>query len=152
MAELHAKARKADRDYNGHTGTGPGPVLRKLVSFGRIFGYVCGAFGEGSPDLHAVCKQIAETAASTRFQDLGALSIKESTNRALRYVYRAMGMEMMRGTAALRYHRLSVVLAKSSSFKAAIARRKWVKTRWLNESQAYFDKFHYGTRAHHHRW
>ena len=152
QSQMRYKARRLDRTHNNHTDPTPGPVQAKLASYGRVLGLVCGAFGEGSPDLHALADGIADAAVATRFQDLGAASFKEAKARALRYAYRRLGMEMMRGTAALRYHRLNMVLSSAPSIKAAAARRKWARTEWQNEHDAYFEKFHYGSRPHHRRW
>ena len=44
---------------------------------------------------------------------------KEATSRAYRYVYKTIGVEMMRSTAALRLKRLGVALAKPETIKAA---------------------------------
>ena len=88
----------------------------------------------------------------TRAQDMGATSVKSAKSRAKRYVYRVLGVEMMRGTAALREHRLAVVLAGSASDKAAAARRAWARTQWNHDNQSYFDKHHYGSRAYVRPW
>ena len=82
------------------------------------------------PDLHKLCEKIAEVLATTRFEDLGATSINSAKARASRFVYRAVGIEMMRGTAALRHHRMGVILAGNASAKAAAYRRRWAKNAW----------------------
>ena len=101
-AEYRTKARNIDTRFNNHVDNRPGPVSLKLASYGRVRGLICGAFGEGSPDLHKLCDKIAECAAATKYQDLGATNINAAKSRASNFVYRAVGIEMMRGTAALK--------------------------------------------------
>ena len=151
-SQYHAKAKKIDSRFNNHSGNSPGPVSLKLSSFGRVRGLVCGAFGEGSPDLHRLCDKIAETAASTKYQDLVALTIKDAKSRASNYVYRAVGIEMMRGTAALKSYRMGMILAGSSSAKAAAARRRWSKQQWEVEQESYFYSHNHGSVVHDRPW
>ena len=152
-AHYRDKAKTIDEKYNNHPDRSrPGPVGLKLSSFGRVRGLIVGAFGEGSPDLHKLCDKIAETAAATRFCHLGARSMKDAKAKAARYVYRAVGIEMMRGTAALRSHRLAMVLAGSASAKAAAARRRWAKNQWEEEQEAYFYSHSYGSAVHMRPW
>ena len=127
-AHYRDKAREIDARFNAHTTRDrPGPVGLKLASHGRVRGLVCGAFGEGSPDLHKLCNKLAEVLATTRFEDLGATSVKSAKARAFRYVFRTVGIEMMRGTAALRQLRMGTILAGNASTKAAASRRKWAR-------------------------
>ena len=88
-AEYKRKARKIDENFNNHpvNSARPGPVGLKLTSFGRVKGFACGAFGEGSPDMHKLCNKLADVAASTRFMEMGARSLKTAKSRASRYVY-----------------------------------------------------------------
>ena len=113
---------------------------------------MCGAFGEGSPDLHKLCSKVADVAASTRFMEMGARSLKTAKSRATRYVYRTVGIEMMRGTAALRTYRMGMVLAGDASAKAAAARRVWARRRWEEEQEAYFYSHHHGYSAYERPW
>ena len=147
------KAKYIDEKFNNHPYRDrPGPVGLKLASYGRVRGLICGAFGEGSPDLFKLCDKIAGVAASSRFEDLGAIDINSAKARASRFVYRAIGMEMIRGTAALRNYRMGVILAGSASAKAAASRRKWAKIRWEEEQEAYFYSHSYGRLAQERPW
>ena len=147
-------ARTIDEDFNGYPSfdNQPGPVQLKLTSFGRVKGLVCGEFGEGSPDLHKLCDKIADVAASTKFMEMDAISMKTAKSRASRYVFRTVGIEMIRGTAALRNYRMDMVLAGNASAKAAAARRVWSRNRWEQEQEAYFYSHSYGSHAHEQPW
>ena len=151
-AEYRTKARKIDNRFNNHADNRPGPVSLRLASYGRVRGLVCGAFGEGSPDLHKLCDKIAECAAATRYQDLGATNTNVAKSRASNFVYRTLGIEMMRGTAALKSYRMGMILAGSASARAAAARRRWARTRWEQEQEAYFYAHNYGSVSYERPW
>ena len=111
-SEYHTAANKIDRTYNDYQGSrGSGPVSLKLASYGRIRGLAVGAFGEGSEDLYQLCKQMAKSAAPTRYADMGACEMSDAVARALRHIYRVVGIETMRGIASLRTYRMAKVLA-----------------------------------------
>ena len=150
--EYKKKARDMDRDYNDHTGNGQGPVEARLSTYGRIRGLICGAFGEGSPDMHTLCAKLVSAGAAARAQDLGAQSTKQAKIRASRYIYRMMGIEMMRGTAALKYYRLTIIISGPESAKAAAIRRQCAQRAWDNEHEDYFDRHSFGSRAHIRPW
>ena len=151
-AQYRAKARKIDEEFNNHTGGNPGPVGLKLSSFGRVRGLVCGAFGEGSNDLHKLCKKIIVSAASHRFSDLGATSCEMAKVRATRYVYRTIGLEMMRGTANLKAARIGTILADDRSASSALRRRSAARVEWEAEREAYYYSHSYDTAAHQRPW
>lgn len=142
-----------DVEYNNYKGRrNLGPVALKLSSFGRVKGLACGAFGEGSTDLHDLCNKLAGSAALNKYSDMGAASAKDAKSRATRYVYRLLGIEMMRSISTLRSYRLVMALAGSKSNREAAARRKWSRVAFEKESSAYFDKHSYGTKSHIHPW
>ena len=143
-AEYHRKASKIDREYNNHESTQSGPVSIRLAQFDRIRVFACGAFGEGSSDLHDLCAAIAKKAAVTKFQDMGARSTEEAYSRALRYVYRVIGMEMMKGAAMLKQRRIGVARGGSASAKQATARRQQAARKWACDRLAYFNTHSYG--------
>ena len=151
--EYKDKAHFTDVEYNAFTGNKfTGPVSMKLSSFGRIHGLACGAFGEGSQDMYHLCMKIADKGGTTNYQDLGATTAKEAGSRAARYVFRTVGMEMMRGTAALKIHRLSIVQAGQTSIKEAIKRRSQAWASWTHDQREYFAKHSFGTHAHERPW
>ena len=151
-AQYRTKARKIDREFNNHAGRNPGPVGLKLSSFGRVRGLVCGAFAEGSNDLHKLCQKIIVSAASHRFSDLGATSCEMAKVRAVRYVYRTIGLEMMRGTANLKAARMGTILADDRSASSALRRRSAARVEWEAEREAYFYSHSYDTAAHQRPW
>ena len=151
-SQYSLKAKRIDSEFNSHTGPTPGPVSLKLSSYGRVRGLVCGSFSEGSPDLHRLADKISDMAACTKYQDLGSLSTRDAKSRASNYVYRAIGIEMMRGTAALRSYRMGMILAGSASATAAAARRRWAKSQWELEQESYFYSHNHGSVIHDRPW
>ena len=151
-AEYRGKANKADRQYNNHQESGTGPVATKLASFGKVKGLVCGAFGEGSPDMHKLIANIVETAAIKRYQDMGARTSKDAIARANRFAYKTLGVEMMRSTSLLRVGRLGIVLAKPENQKATARRRSHSAPAWFETRQEYFDKHSFSTSSHERAW
>ena len=63
-------AKNADARYNGHdfNTCGPGPVLKRLTSYGRVQGFAIGAHGECNQDLVDFIKRVAEQGALSRFE------------------------------------------------------------------------------------
>lgn len=157
QAKVHtkytAKAHDIDVEYNDYKGKRSlGPVGLKLSSFGRVKGLACGAFGEGSADLHDLCGKLPESAALNKYSDMGAASAKDAKSRATRYVYRLLGIEMMRSISTLRPYRLAMALAGSKSNREAAARRKWSRVAFEKDCSSYFDKHSYGTTCHARPW
>ena len=58
-AEYQRKARIVDTKYNATPEGANGPVHRRLGDFGRIRGYVAGAFGEVSKDFLGLIESVA---------------------------------------------------------------------------------------------
>ena len=153
-AQHRSKVRKIDEEFNSHTGGNPGPVGLKVTSFGRVrgLGLVCGAFGEGSNDLHKLCQKIIVSGASHRFSDLGATSCEMTKVRATRCVYRTIGLDMMRGTANLRSARMVVILADDRSASSALRRRSAARVEWEAEREACYYSHSHDTAVHQRPW
>ena len=151
--DYKAKANKADEEFNNFTGPRhTGPVATRLSSFGRIKGLVCGAFGEGSSDLHDLCEQMASSSVGRSSCELGARTTDEAKSRAKRHIYRTIGVEMMRGIAALRTHRLSMTISENEGDRQAAARRIWARTSWDTNNRIYHEKHNFGSKSHVRPW
>ena len=61
QGEYRGKARKADNQFVGTEEGSVGPVENKLLQYGDLQGFVVGAFGEGSEDLHKFMQVLAES-------------------------------------------------------------------------------------------
>ena len=61
QGEYRTKAKDIDEEFVGTPKGQVGPVERKLDQFGQMQGFVFGAFGEGSEDIHKMVKILAES-------------------------------------------------------------------------------------------
>ena len=79
---------------------------------------------------------------------MGVNSSEDAYGIAKRYVYKRVGIAMMKGMAALKFHRLNQAVAGSDSARAAAARRRWAQSAWIDDNAAYYDRHSYGGRPH----
>ena len=109
--EYMAKARALDAQFCDvpRDSDAPGPVARKLLSYGRIHSLVFGAYGEGSKDAHGLVAQLATSRASRDWARLGCRDQKEAAATLARYLYRSWGIAAARAQACLRLAGLSHV-------------------------------------------
>ena len=80
-----------------------------LDAFGRVQGWVFGAFGEASPDVHALAKNLGDIGASRGWREMGATSAVEASAVLTNRARRALGIEAVRGHARLKLDRLAAV-------------------------------------------
>ena len=66
--EYLSAARAADRQYSA---PGTNPILDRLRSFGQTRGLAFGAYGEASPDVHALLTVAADGLAARQWRDIG---------------------------------------------------------------------------------
>ena len=97
-------------------------------------------------------QNFAESGAARKYQDMGAQTTNQAKARAYRYVYKTLGVEMMRSAALLRVNRLGTVLAKSETLAAAEARRVDPVPAWFNTRQEYFDRHSFSMSVHDRPW
>jgi hypothetical protein len=110
-SDSHRSARKLDTDFNGCNPQegGMGPVQSALDAFGRVEGYVFGAFGEASPDVHKLTRQIGDLGGARGWRDMGARSPCEASSMLANRAKRLLGIEATRGHARLKLDRLASV-------------------------------------------
>ena len=74
-AEVHPdyvkKCKLKDREINNTPEGVMGPMMTKLLSYGRVKGLVVGPHGEGSADLHEFVESIISAATQKRWKDYG---------------------------------------------------------------------------------
>ena len=143
--ECIAKAKAADRDYNGwdYDSQGAGPVLRQLQKFGKVEGFVVGAHGECSQALMHFIKRVANQGALTRFRTMGFKSPLEARSTVLSQMYMALGVEAIRGIARIRVANHALALAGSRSRNAESKRRKAAKTSFEEQNLAHWHRHCY---------
>jgi len=140
--EAVRKAKRIDTLYNGwdRQSTVAGPMAQRLAGFGRVWGLVVGAHGEGSPDMLSLIRQIACRAATTRFRVMGFDSARSAKSTVLQQINLSVGVEAIRGMARLRIDNLGNILAGTTSTKAATARRNRAQHLYYEQCQAYYAR------------
>ena len=73
----------------------------KKACHGRIWGLVCGAFGEASSDVHALVDKLAGGRASRDWACMGCHDLPESKSLLGQHLYRSLGLVTVRALARL---------------------------------------------------
>ena len=107
--EYTEKARRVDRQYCGTPADQTGPVLQKLLSYGRVRGLVFGAWGEASQDVERLLSQLAKQGARNKWRRMGCLSEKAAVGCLAWLLRRRWGITAVRENARLKLERLCFV-------------------------------------------
>ena len=142
--EMHAKARKVDRRWNGTAQGAQGPVERRMQEFGPIGGLVVGAFGEASADVLTLIQRTALFNAERNglWRCMGASSLEDGAKVLEKRAIRTLGVEGVRGLARVRLANLSHVC---SNYRQSGPNRGREKAYYENARQAHYERF--GPRA-----
>ena len=87
--EYLSAARAADRQYSA---PGTNPILDRLRSFGQTRGLAFGAYGEASPDVHALLTVAADGLAARQWRDMGARTQEEARSFIVSSLRRRLGL------------------------------------------------------------
>ena len=71
QALYRSKLEKFDRKYHGTVAGQGGPLVRRLESYGKLWGLVVGPWGEGSKDLHTLISLIGKSMVEARGRERG---------------------------------------------------------------------------------
>ena len=131
-----------------------GPVRRKLAEFGRVRGFVFGANGEASDDIHAWVEELARMGAHRRWRQMGARSMQEAKGLIKKIAIETLGIEAVRGNAKCKLDRLGVALDGGAWRKDGAARRREARFhRWeQQDARRRFDGYRRANRFAGHRW
>ena len=140
--EYLTKAKKVDQVYGGVQAGVVGPVQAKLLSFPALRGYVFGAWGEASPDVHtlvymlATSRQKYQQTLEGRWRRIPASDDAELAALTCQ-VQRELSLEAVRSQARCLLDRLQRLGAGAA---AAARRRRWAgveEGRMARERQAH---------------
>ena len=98
-----------------------------MTEFGRIRGFVFGAFGEASESVADFVRTVAVVGEARHWQDMGARSCVEAQGLIASEVWRGLGIEVVRSAAQLKLDRVSVM---RGDFGAAEVRRSKGRASW----------------------
>ena len=99
-------ARQADRQYSAPDTS---PILDRLRSFGQTRGLVFGAYGEASPDVHALLTVAADGLAARQWGDMGARTQEEARSFIISSLRRRLGLVICREFARHRIRRVPYI-------------------------------------------
>ena len=108
-----------------------GPSQRKLAEFGRVRGFVVGAYGETSTDLKDYLKELAAIGAERTWRDMGARTETEARGLITGMLHRSIGIAAVRGHARLKLDRLASMQgdAAGAAKRRATGRFNWAQRR-----------------------
>ena len=129
--EYNLKAKKVDRRFGDVPVDRVGPVQAKLQSFPPLRGWVTGAWGEASVDVHTMVQDLAssrlrhqETLPGADWMRKGRKSEEAERGRLVAQLRRELSLEAVRGQARLLLDRLQGL---GEGAAAAVRRRKWAE-------------------------
>ena len=99
-------ARQADRQYSAPDTS---PILDRLRSFGETHGLAFGAYGEASPDVHALLTVAADGLAARQWGDMGARTQEEARSFIVSSLRRRLGLVICREFARHRIRRVPYI-------------------------------------------
>ena len=133
------KARNADRELNGHTTEGLGPLGKRLAMFGTVQGLAIGPRGEASADFHKLIEKIGEVGAERGWRKTGARSVAEAKALITPRLYRAIGINAVRAAAHLVRDNLGLSLLGNAEGVQTCLNNSHFFTR--SHRQEYYDTF-----------
>ena len=122
QSEYRRKAKEADRIYGNHINDQAGPVERKLLQYGDLYGLVVGAFGEGSQDLHELIQLLAESRVRAMGLRRGREASDEELGIIMGQIRRSLSTTSIRAQAQCLLARLNCI---GHGFHQAAKRRNW---------------------------
>ena len=141
--EYAAKARAIDTQYCGTAPGETGPVCRQLLSYGTVRGFVFGAWGEASGDVHDLLQLAAKQGARTRWRDMGCRDEAAAVGCLAWLLRRRWGLAALRENARLKLDRLAYV---GRGAAAAADRRQ--RSELQHAARARFSRAHQWFSSH----
>ena len=103
-----ASPTKFDRGYK-YSAPGINPILDRLRSFGQTRGLAFGAYGEASPDVHALLTVAADGLAARQWRDMGARTQEEARSFIVSSLRRRLGLVICHEFARHRIRRVPYI-------------------------------------------
>ena len=143
QAEYRTKARDADQGYGGVEKGQVGPVERKLEQFGKLQGFVFGAFAECSDDVHDLVRILAGNRLKFEALQSGVVRKKERLGEITAQIRRNLSIGVVKGQAESLLARLNQIGSGTkkaaerrqvASFQAEKLRRE-AQAQWIGDMQ-----------------
>ena len=108
----------------GHEGPTEGPATSRLLTFGRVQGWVSGAFGEASPDLHRLLDLFALKGAAANHVVMGLDSPLQARAHVKQRCCKELGVMAVRVAAQHKLQALAAVLMGKQAAAQQTKRRQ----------------------------
>ena len=138
------KARALDRRWCGTQAGAQGPIERRLMQYGPVFGLAVGGFGEVNDNMDVLVSRCATRAAESKWRLMGANSLAEAKQTFKARIRRSIGVEAARGLARHRLGNL-VQVHNFNRGPSACALRQREKAFYYDAREAHYIRF--GPRA-----
>ena len=122
----------------GHDGPTEGPATSRLLSFGRVQGWVSGAFGEASPDLHRLLDLFARKDAAANHVSMGLPSPLQARPHVKQRCCRELGIMAVRTAAQHKLQALATVLMGKQAAAQQTKRRQSQRNVHRARNDSYF--------------
>ena len=143
-AEVHPdyvkKCKLKDREINNTPEGVMGPMMTKLMSYGRVKGLVVGPHGEGSADLHEFVESIISAATQKRWKTMGAENSAHARPVISNFIYKFLGITFVRAQARLKRHAIAVSFGECSESSSA-ERKELARNSWYRARSEYANSF-----------
>ena len=138
QSEYKRKLAKYDHRYHG---TGPGqsgPLVRRLEGYGKLWGLVVGAWGEGSKDLHNLISIVGNSLVAAKARARGWDGGEGELGQAISQIRRRLSCTFVRSQALCLLSRIGQLgpgarLAahrRDDALRAESARRREAQAHW----------------------
>ena len=121
QGEYEGKLRGMDRQFHGTPEGQHGPLVRRLNSFPKLQGYVIGAFGEVSEDLHRLVDHLTESRGHFLALSSGLATSEREKGQIKGQIRRKLSVALIRANSLCTLSRVSNVGPKA---QAAAKRRQ----------------------------
>ena len=135
-----SKLKRLDVQSGWTTANRPGPATRRLLSFGRVEGWVTGAFGEASPDLHKFLDLLTRKGAASKYRDLGVDTPLEARAHIKRRCCRELGIAAVRAAALHKLQTLATVIIGKEGAAKQSQRRSYANATHRARADCYFNQ------------
>ena len=134
------KCKLKDREINNTPEGVMGPMMTKLMSYGRVKGLVVGPHGEGSADLHEFVESIISAATQKRWKTMGAENSAHARPVISNFIYKFLGITFVRAQARLKRHAIAVSFGECSESSSA-ERKELARNSWYRARSEYANSF-----------
>ena len=141
QSEYVRKARKADQKWCGTPVGTQGPIERRLLQYGAVFGLTVGGFGEVNDNMDELVSLCATRAAESKWRLMGADNLAQAVQTFKARIRRSIGVEGARGLARLRLANLVHVHSFNRGSLSSCQLRQREKAYYYDARETHYNRF-----------